>query len=811
MQRRMNKFGALLFAGMLALAGCQGEKGANGTDGTDGTNGTNGTNGTDGTNGQDGQDGMSAVGGELKLVIDGVATANGTATLTFTVYPAAAVCPGGTCNDTLSNLTQKTFYATEYDSATKTFGGANADRSFSFGGIHFKGITADGKGAQYTATKASATFAPESSASAMVYGYIADALVLPSKGSYRFPDNVASASKVYGSIAYASAANVTGCENCHVAPYSKHGYRQAAVAGLPDFASCKACHYDARNGGHQAWQLLVDDPAAYAAQNGEPTADQKTKFAYKASVMNDTHMSHAMEFAYPQSIANCVTCHEGKLDVVLSDANFTLKTCKSCHPVTGPTSGTDPKRAPALKTVVPHTSMDLYTYTGDCSSCHKAGNGMSAPTFAQIHSGRTATVYAADGSKYAAAIKATVDSATFDSATNILTVSFSVSGAGAAAIVKPTVVMSLYGYDSKDFVVGGHASQPDGKRNLEWAEGGSKNSPRLTVSPATATAGTTSWTATADLSVWAGLISGDVVKRLEIGVLPALGIDQTVAPDNSATIKDASNNDVPNPAYNPYLAITGVSKTFDLADNALVADAEAYGRKIVDAAKCNKCHEALGTTFHSPAYGSAGVVGCRLCHVVGSGGGHLEMQSRSIDSYVHAIHSMQPFDIDEINFADPVAAMRYSHHVESTYPSFSILNCDSCHNAGTYDVPDQTKSLPSVLSASYDLDRNIGTIDSYVVGPASRACGSCHRAELINEDAAGDLAAFNQHTAMFGTLVVDGAGVLDSVTQQLMAQIGGPDFGGTPVAGAQVETCVVCHPDAGAEHQGAFNRWTDGL
>ena len=42
--------------------------------------------------------------------------------------------------------------------------------------------------------------------------------------------------------------------------------------------------------------------------------------------MNDTHMSHAMEFPYPLSMSNCVTCHEGKLDVVLADENFTMTT-----------------------------------------------------------------------------------------------------------------------------------------------------------------------------------------------------------------------------------------------------------------------------------------------------------------------------------------------------------------------------------------------------------------------------------------------------------------------------------------------------
>ena len=34
-------------------------------------------------------------------------------------------------------------------------------------------------------------------------------------------------------------------------------------------------------------------------------------------------------------MANCVTCHAGKLDTTLADENFTIETCKSCHPMTG--------------------------------------------------------------------------------------------------------------------------------------------------------------------------------------------------------------------------------------------------------------------------------------------------------------------------------------------------------------------------------------------------------------------------------------------------------------------------------------------
>jgi len=148
------------------------------------------------------------------------------------------------------------------------------------------------------------------------------------------------------------------------------------------------------------------------------------------------------------------------------------------------------------------------------------------------------------------------------------------------------------------------------------------------------------------------------------------------------------------------------------------------------------------------------------------------MQSRSIDSYVHAIHSFQAFDIGDVNFADPVAAMRYDLHIEHVYPNFTITNCKSCHNEGAFEVPDQSKSLPGLLSKSDSVktwDRNIGTVPGYITGPASRACGSCHRARMINEDEAGELVSFNQHTKQGGYLIKEGANSQE--TQSLLTAV----------------------------------------
>ena len=125
---------------------------------------------------------------------------------------------------------------------------------------------------------------------------------------------------------------------------------------------------------------------------------------------------------------------------------------------------------------------------------------------------------------------------------------------------------------------------------------------------------------------------------------------------------------------------------------------------------CNNCHDALATTFHSPDRGG-NVVVCRLCHITKAAGSHLELQSRSIDSYAHAIHRFQDFDTGSIDFTDPVEAMHYTHHVESNFPTFGIEDCRACHNAGKFNVPDQAKSMPGVLSnTDFATVRNIGTI-----------------------------------------------------------------------------------------------------
>jgi len=260
---------------------------------------------------------------------------------------------------------------------------------------------------------------------------------------------------------------------------------------------------------------------------------------------------------------------------------------------------------------------------------------------------------------------------------------------------------------------------------------------------------------TADLSMWADMIFDGTIKRAEIGVMPALA--------QLPIVLDSRGN----PAL---VAMNAPSKTFDLATNGFLIQGMQGFDDVVDVmGGCNSCHDALATTFHSANRGG-NIKICKMCHVPSSAGSHLELQSRSIDSYVHAVHSFQASDPGDIDFTDAVEVLEYEHHINHTFPNFTIKNCESCHNPGTYGVPDQSKSLPSVLSSTDDvIDRNIGTIPSVVVGPAARACGACHRAEFIKDDDAGGLAAFNSHTKLFGYTVENGDGVWDVVVETIMS------------------------------------------
>ncbi|MDH3620273.1 MAG: hypothetical protein OER91_05255 [Gammaproteobacteria bacterium] len=681
-----------------------------------------------------------------------------------------------------NSLQERRFYAAQYDSATRQYEGnlfIQLNDTFT--------QVADG---DYVLTEAGYPFDP--TVNGQIYGYIAQTPLfghdaspgseLPEGTHVHIYDDVANTALAFGDAAvtspnaYQSYANVSGCATCHGTPYLKHGFRDPIVAGTPDFASCKSCHYASRDGFTEDFQWMVDEPLNWAT-GAATTSD----YTYESTIMNNTHMAHAMEFPYPQSASNCNTCHEGWLTQVLDNSNFTAETCQSCHAIQGidawpqtfSSPGNEvldengrsivqpyfqPHRAPALEYLWTRgsdlTFHDVEAFPG-CTGCHGAG---IAPAFNEYHTGYDVNIYDATGQKYAELYTVSIDQVTRSG--DLLTVNFSSNNPD----IVPELLVSFYGWDSKHFLVGSHERDANvtecaGRRPgclMEYVpeSSGGDPSPLFTEDPASVPG---NWMVTLDYSLLQlfktddlpTLIANGDITKAEISVAPELTIDGT---------------DV---------VLAAVAETFDLDAGIFVPDYFQGANAIVEIDKCNACHDALASTFHSESgRGGDGVQVCKNCHTTTFPGSHLEMASRSIESYVHAIHSFQDFDVgDTFETFDPVDAKRYDQHIKHVFPNFTIRNCEACHRKGTYNVPDQSQSMPGVLATSddvatwYDIDeatelaventagRNIGFVPELVTGPASRACGACHRSRLINQDEAGALASFNAHTEAGGTLV----------------------------------------------------------
>ena len=563
--------------------------------------------------------------------------------------------------------------------------------------------------------------------------------------------------------AFQSLANVEGCEACHAAPYRKHGNIEAVAAGGPDFLQCKACHSDDRSGGHEDWQYMVDDPFGWAT-GVAATAD----YAYQATLMNDTHMSHAMEFPYPQSMANCSTCHAGNLTEILDDQFFTVTTCKSCHVVEGidawpEDAGTtlegmyaQPHRPPPMEFLWAKAGVDSFHDIGlTCTQCHGTGQFTS---FADLHSGYDDHIYDDNGVKFADQFTVSVDNVTM--AGDLMTINFSSND---PAII-PEILVSFYGGDTRNFIVGSH------ERDANTACAGFRPGCKMEYVPESS-GGSANPLFTED----AASVPGDWMVTLDTSALQLTKTDLIPAMIANGRITKAEISITPEIEIGGQdVVLLAVGETFDLTGNMFIADYFKGANATVEVGKCNACHDSLASTFHDGSgRGGDGIEVCKHCHTTTFPGSHIEMASRGIDSYVHAIHTFQPFDEDDVAAAnDPVFNARNAQHKNHVFPHFTALSCEGCHVTGTYNAPDQSKSMFGVLQSSWDIDdRAIGTVPEAVTGPASRACGGCHRANMVIEDQAGDLASFNAHTDAFGTFEAndDNDAILFGIIDKIMS------------------------------------------
>lgn len=185
--------------------------------------------------------------------------------------------------------------------------------------------------------------------------------------------------------------------------------------------------------------------------------------------------------------------------------------------------------------------------------------------------------------------------------------------------------------------------------------------------------------------------------------------------DLSATSQPLTQIDLEDYPYDPATRAGGL--IVPVPDAWKVATNYTGRRAIVENARCQACHVALGVSpnFHVGQRNDG--PSCAWCHTPNRNSGGWSANSKDI---MHAIHAGHRRDVPYTWHA-PSATQNYSH---ITFPS-RLNNCETCHLPGTYDftAAASAAALPNLLwstEATYSATDPASYVRSpYVVGAFS--------------------------------------------------------------------------------------------
>jgi len=241
-----------------------------------------------------------------------------------------------------------------------------------------------------------------------------------------------------------------------------------------------------------------------------------------------------------------------------------------------------------------------------------------------------------------------------------------------------------------------------------------------------------------------------------------------------------------------------------------VADTFTARRGIVDSAKCNTCHGALGVkpTFHAGQRNDAQT--CVFCHHVNRTNSGWPV---NINYDVHAIHGGS---LRTAKFSwEATAGAKYW---EIGYPGL-LKNCEMCHNAGFYDYTNSGYTSASTADGAW-LDRLLmttaasttatsptfpsgtviitgnETIGSSVISPYA-VPGTNYGLVFSFNAVTGVTTEAAATTQVLSPISAACSGCHDSASARTHMQInGGTVFEARSVAAGRKESCLTCHGPA---------------
>ena len=615
--------------------------------------------------------------------------------------------------------------------------------------------------------------------------------------------------------------DITSCNECH-GKLAMHG------GGRVDTQYCVLCHNsgttDANSGNNLDLRTMVHKIHAGKELKAKFSEDY-TIWGYK-----DGANSYA-EVGFPQELNNCVKCHDGsKKDAAgkqLAAQGDNWKNvpsraaCGSCHAGIDFAKGTGTTMSGATTGHVGGAKAD----DSKCALCH------DATTIPEYHKGTVATPHNPVAKDGVAGISYEITSVTLN-ATKQPVIAFKIikDGAALTSLAVPTLVRNAASgamvvdpnYEPIPGFAGGpsfylaYAVPQDGitapadfnayssvaLANL-LIDAGSPKAGTLTSDGA----GNFTATLTGDLigqPVGAGCTK-PTAPAVATCVNTAVSASPIAIPATAKMITGAMIGTFTqkNLAAYPYTAANvsvnpTTSASGGLIIKSVLKKVEASGitgntgrRVIVDTAKCNACHDQLGTSpeFHGGARNDA--TACAICHDPNRTSSGWSADSTS---FIHGIHGASKRTVP------------YTWHAVSATDNYSMLgypgilkNCETCHLAGTYDfsaaasasaVPNRlyraaatgtfdpakntTKSYSPYITADnvknygagFKFDIVAGTTTAaagtnLVHSPIAAACFSCH-----------DSAAAQSHMGNDG---------------------GGSIYRDRATALTRTETCLFCH------------------
>jgi OmcA/MtrC family decaheme c-type cytochrome len=391
-----------------------------------------------------------------------------------------------------------------------------------------------------------------------------------------------------GTVTPHQVVSDAACNKCHK-QLTAHGTRR--TVGL-----CLTCHTPGwvqnpgANNTANAIDFRVMIHQIHRGQQPTDVQNVDNPWVYKWSVNNDFS---TVAFAPPNTVRNCVFCHEGGAQSDNWKTRPSRAACGACHYAVNFTTGAGHLGGPQAN-------------DSACAGCHQPDTDGAAPSITKVHSflydALTNTTF------QGADLGVVIDSVDVSDPT-AGTVTFTVTRDGAPADIKATPL------DSLRFTIAGPTTDYGGARGPVAGSGVLDHAPGYIQTGAFSGANASFLTATGtpgQFTAPLATISGTPPTATNIDLTNADGttvgvgveafvLEEGTCPSPPCAEREWAQRPLPPTATSP----TGVIY-------ARVGGGTAVPRRLItDAAKCNVCHEDLG--FHG-GEARKGPDYCAMCH-----------------------------------------------------------------------------------------------------------------------------------------------------------------------------------------------------